>query len=325
VRAPKDAVVSWRGRPAWLVAGFVVLVVVCAVALPNLAAIYASQTDFVLGGLLSLVGFCFGKAFGRSDDERAVELIRTHHPAVLAALEAELTDKLHRDGVFEDIAVLERDIVSTVQRLSQYYDAQARRPNFLTEAGLLDASLGDLDHASAVLRQVRRHAGQQVEEPPPAQDLADRVLLETARRYLAEGAGRAEESRALLENGSPLTGDAWEIFAVAVSDLVKALRRLDATLGRSGAFPLPEELYVIGEYVEAARRRAAEFDASLLAGGTTRPALLLVMYDDLAKASSLLVGLQRKRAAPGMESIYARDSEALPDGTPSAAPATDGR
>src|SRR5918997_1851596 len=60
----------------WIVLGLAALIILAVVALPNLLSIYNSQKDFVVGSMFALVGFLFGKAFSRTHEQKALELIR---------------------------------------------------------------------------------------------------------------------------------------------------------------------------------------------------------------------------------------------------------
>ena len=63
-----------RSQYVWALLGLAVLVFAAVVAADNFEAIYASQKDFVVGSLLSLTGFCFGRALSRTQEQRAFRL-----------------------------------------------------------------------------------------------------------------------------------------------------------------------------------------------------------------------------------------------------------
>src|SRR5215468_8342965 len=100
-----------QSQYVWGLFGLAVLAFTLAVAATNLQAIYQAQKDFIVGSLLSLTGFCFGKALSRTQEQRAIELIRTAPTkAVEIALTAERIERLHRDGVFQRLSLLARNL-----------------------------------------------------------------------------------------------------------------------------------------------------------------------------------------------------------------------
>ncbi len=137
----------------------VVLVFIAVVAADNLQSIYAAQKDFVVGSLLSLTGFCFGRALSRTQEQRAIELIRTAPTeAVEIALTAERIERLHRDGVFQRLSLLARNLEAAGERIAEYYDTEARRLDFYRYLPLLRVVLSDLDQARANIVGIERVA-----------------------------------------------------------------------------------------------------------------------------------------------------------------------
>jgi hypothetical protein len=155
-----------QSQYAWGLLGVVVLAFTLAVAATNLQAIYQAQKDFIVGSLLSLTGFCFGKALSRTKEQRALELIQTAPTeAVAAALRIDRRVSLHNDGVFQRLSLLARDLEAATARISEYYDTEARRPYFYRSLPLLRVALEDLDRANANIIDVEQILGAAVESP----------------------------------------------------------------------------------------------------------------------------------------------------------------
>jgi hypothetical protein len=143
---------------AWLMLGFAVLVLIAVVALSDLQTIYQSDKDFIVGSLLSLVGFCFGKAFSRTQEQKAIEIIRTARDgAVDGVLKEEMSVRLHRDGVFEELSVLARNVDAALERLGEFCDSQCRIPDFYRRARLLQVALDDLDKTGSSVIRLQRY------------------------------------------------------------------------------------------------------------------------------------------------------------------------
>src|SRR5262245_18846685 len=120
-----------RSQYVWAILGLVVLVITLLLALPNLQSIYDAQKDFTIGSLLSLTGFCLGRALSRTEEQRAIEYIRTSpSAAVAAALREEQIERLHVDGVFQRLALLSRNLEAAGERIAEYFDTEARRLDF---------------------------------------------------------------------------------------------------------------------------------------------------------------------------------------------------
>ncbi len=276
-----------QSQYVWALLGLVVLVLTLVLALTNLQSIYQAQKDFIVGSLLSLTGFCFGKALSRTQEQKAVELIRTAPTrTVVAALEMDRTARLHADGLFQQLSLLARNLEAAVDRISEYYDSQARRADFYRHLPLLRVALDDLDKANGNVINAGQILAPAPEGPAYAVSPAARLSLTSIRRDLRESLGRRDQSyewfAARLER--PANSEFWDVFDVMTSDALKADRLLDALLGQHVAFP-PEELLVttIG-YLAAAIRRANEVGKILHSMQIEKPKIFDVMAEDLDKA-----------------------------------------
>lgn len=133
----------------WATTGVLLVVLTFALAYDNLRSMYASADDFVVGSLLSLAGFCMGKAFTRTQEMKALELIREPTPATKHALEAEMTRRLHESRIDAQLSVLLRHIDAASDRLSEYFSAQAGLVDLGRQYSVLTVALDDLDLAKA--------------------------------------------------------------------------------------------------------------------------------------------------------------------------------
>ncbi|RSM79379.1 hypothetical protein DMH04_32020 [Kibdelosporangium aridum] len=96
-----------RSQWMWATMGVVTAITIAALAFANLREVYNSQKDFVVGLLASLAAVCFTKAFSRTRETHAVELIREDRPGsglVAEALDGVVRKRLDRKGVFEATA-----------------------------------------------------------------------------------------------------------------------------------------------------------------------------------------------------------------------------
>jgi len=276
-----------RSQYSWALLGFVVFILTLILALTNLQSIYEAQKDFIVGSLLSLTGFSFGKALSRTQEQKAIELIQTAPTgAVVAALERERTGRLHADGLFQQLSLLARNLETAVDRISEYYDAQARRPDFYRHLPLLRVALDDLDKANGNIVNAGQILGPMAERPSYAISPAARLSFTSIRRDLRESLGRRDQSYEWFAARLERLGNTefWDVFDVMTSDALKADRLLDALLGQYVAFP-PEELLVttIG-YLTAAIRRANEVGKILHSQQIEKPKIFDVMVEDLNKA-----------------------------------------
>jgi hypothetical protein len=280
-----------RSQQAWAISGLGVLVLISVVAVSNLQSIYDAQKDFVVGSLLSLVGFCFGKAFSRTQEQKAIELIRTARgDAVEGVLEEQISVRLHRDGVFDELAVLARNVDAALERLGQYYDSQCRIPDFYRHAPLLEVALDDLDKtAVSVLRLQHRLGGEAQEKSYPVSP-ATRLTLVSVRRDLREAVGRRDQAYEWFATrlGREAEEEAWDVFAVMTSDMRKGERGLEALLSQHLLFPVDHYLRTTSGYLTAALQRAAEFTDMINGKGIPKPMIMQVMVADLHKAVDVL-------------------------------------
>ncbi|HET6212947.1 MAG TPA: hypothetical protein VFE14_08760 [Micromonosporaceae bacterium] len=297
---PDETSILDRARPsrtqmAWAAIGLAVVVVIADIAFSNLQAIYNSEKDFVVGTLFSLAGFCFGKALNRTQEQRALELITTAPtPKVAAALREEMEVRLHSEGVFAQLSVLERNVDAAVNRLSEYYDSQARELQFYRHAPLLRVALDDLDKAAANVVLLRRTLGASTMGPEYVMSPAMRLTLIRIRRDLREAIGRRDQAYEwFAERLSPDTAeDVWDVFAVMTADILKADRSLEALLGEHISFPIEEYLHTINGYLLAACSRAKEFEAVLAEREVGKPTIFDVMVSDLTLAGEAVTQLE---------------------------------
>ncbi|HEY3140865.1 MAG TPA: hypothetical protein VGJ86_07035 [Acidimicrobiales bacterium] len=291
VRAQRVAKSVSSLQQGWALAGLSTLLVVSVVASSNLNEIYNSQKDFVAGSLLSLAGFCFGKAFSRTQEQKALELIRgAPTDAVSDALEQETRASLHDRGVFETLTRLERDLQAGSERITEYYDAHCRNIEHYSAMALLRVALDDLGKALWSAMELR--AALNADGPPmeayqidPSVRLA---LIHIARDY-REAIGRRDQAydwyRLQLDNREDAC---WDVFAVMTSDMLKGERLLSALLGKSVPSPPEEYLRMIDGYVRASIGRAQEFMQLTAGNSFTPPKVFDVMLQDLNTALSAI-------------------------------------
>jgi hypothetical protein len=253
----------------WAVPGLVVVIITAAIATPNLQEIYNAQTDFVVGSLLSLAGFCFGKATNRTARE--------------------MLDRLHSRGTFEQLAKLERNVEATVDRLAEYYDSQARSLDFYRNAPLLRVAVDDLDKAAANLVQLRTSLGE-ADRPRWQLPPSSRLALICIRRDLREAMIRRDQTyeRLALQLGDPAGQEAWDVFAVVTGDLLKAAWNLEALLGQHIAFPPDESIHKVIEYLAAARNRGTQFIEAVRKCELVPPKVFEIMISDIENALQAL-------------------------------------
>lgn len=285
-----------RGRPlpplqqGWAIAGLSTLVLVAVVASSNFNEIYKSQKDFVAGSLLSLAGFCFGRAFSRTHEQKALELIRgAPTPQVSAVLQKEARASLHDRGVFESLTRLERDLQAANDRISEFYDARCRGIRDFSEVAILRVALDDLDRALSTAMDLR--GGLDASEagvPHYVLDPAVRLeLLNIARDY-REAIGRRDQACAWYgERLDRQNEETWDIFEVMTSDMLKGERLLSALLARSVLYPPEQYLRLIAGYIHASIKRAHEF-VNATDQMTGQPKIFDVMLQDLNKGASAI-------------------------------------
>ena len=287
-----------RSQYIWTILGLAVLIVTSVLAFSNLQSIYAAQKDFTVGSLLSLTGFCFGRALSRTQDQRAIELIRTSpsHP-VEEALKEEQLERLHRVGVFQRLALLARNLEAAAERIAEYYDTEARRPDFYRYLPLLRVVLSDIDQARGNIVGIERVLGGIHGTTGPEGDRGGYTIPATARlalaslqRDLRESLSRRDQAYEWLvaRHQQSAPQELWDVFATMTSDTLKADRLLDLLLGQYVAYPPREVVATTLGYLAAAFTRANEVEAILTAQSIAEPKIFDVMKQDLAKARDAL-------------------------------------
>ncbi|WP_406037332.1 hypothetical protein OG799_22605 [Micromonospora sp. NBC_00898] len=285
-----------RSQVIWLTVGLADLVFIAVVAFSNLQTIYDSQKDFLVGTLFSVAGFCFGRAFSRTQEQRALEMISTPTEAVDRVLRRKMEERLHDEGAFRTLSVLDRDIEAAVGRLSEYYDSQARRLQFYRHAPLLRVALDDLDKAAANVATLRAtlDGGKQA-RPDEGIPVSIRLDLMRTRRDLHEAIGRRDQAYEWLAGRMGADAhEAWDLFAVMTADMLKGDRMLEALGGQRIAYPVPEYLRTVHGYLAAALLRAEEFERVLAQHEIAKPTIYNVMIADLTSACTILSELVPK-------------------------------
>jgi hypothetical protein len=206
----------------------------------------------------------------------------------VSALREEAEASLHVQGVFEQLALLQRNVMSAAERLSEYFDLQCRMHDFYKSAPLLRVTLDDLDKTTVNIVALWKILRPSVDAAGYAMSSTARLALISVRRDLREALGRRNQAyewfASRLDSGS--SESAWEVFAVMSSDIFKADRTLDDLLSQYVPFPLDQYARMVSDYVEAATRRAAEFRDAIHSAGITEPAVFDVMISDLTKAAA---------------------------------------
>lgn len=285
-----------RSQVIWLTVGLADLVFIAVIASSNLRNIYNSQKDFLVGTLFSVAGFCFGRAFSRTQEQRALEMIGAPTEVVDRVLRRKMEERLHEEGAFRTLSVLDRDIEAAVGRLSEYYDSQARRLQFYRHAPLLRVALDDLDKAAANVATLRAtlDAGKQT-NPDEGIPVSIRLDLMRTRRDLREAIGRRDQAYEwLADRLGTEAQEAWDLFAVMTADMLKGDRMLEALGGQRIAYPLPEYLRTVHGYLAAALLRAEEFERTLVEHDIAKPTIYNVMIADLSSACTILSELVPK-------------------------------
>jgi hypothetical protein len=316
---PRLSVGLSRKQFGWTVTGIVVVVVIAVLAFANLQEIYNSQKDFIVGLLASFAGFCFAKAFSRATEEKALQFIHETSSGPVAdavvekalalihsapegpirrALDEALRQRLDQQGFFENIALLERNIDAAQDRISEYYHAQAQNLDFHRDAPLLRVVLDDLDNISVNAVRLRRVYGKSIDMRDYRIAAKERLTLVSVRRDLRESIRRRTEAyeRLLSTPDGTIPREVWDIFAVMTADILKADRVLDTLLSQHIRFPPEDCLRNSVDYLEAALRRAKEFESSL--DGITVPKVFSVMLSDLTSARTSLQRLDLPDVIP---------------------------
>jgi hypothetical protein len=265
------------GQWAWAVSGIAIVVLVAVIAYPNLASIFNSQRDFVVGSLFSVAGFSFAKAFSRTRGQRALEALRD-------------------EGIYEYVSLIDRNIRAGTERLSEYHDVECRDLDFYRNAGLLRVVLDDLDKATANIMDLRRALGVEVvaDHRIPS---AVRLNLISVRRDLREALGRRDQAYEWLATRLDRTdSEKWDMFAVMTSDVHKAALTLDSVLSTHISYPPVEYVRTVLGYLDAALARAGQFAdevRSVPAVGSV-PIIYEVMMSDLRSALDHLRNIEQR-------------------------------
>jgi hypothetical protein len=197
-------------------------------------------------------------------------------------------------GVFERISVLERNLEAAVDRLTEYYNSQCRKPDFYRDAPLLKVALSDLDKAAADVSELANIVGMPIGVPGYAPSAALRLELKGLGRDLREAVGRRDQAYEWFRSRLDRQGyeEAWEVFAVMTSDILKADRMLEALLSQYITARPEEYMRSIAGYVDAALRRAWEFEEGIQDSEVSKPKIFDIMIEDLSTALRALKALQ---------------------------------
>lgn len=289
-----------RAQQAWTIAGLAILVLVAIVAFPNIQAIYRAEGDFIVGSLFSLAGFAFAKATSRAQEDKALELIRTAPtPRVLNVLEKEADARLRASGAHDHLAVIQRNIDVAMERLSEYYDGEARNLDFYRHSPLLRATLDELDRTSREIFALRRILNSFTDRPDYALPEEERQKLVAGLRHLREAVGRRNQVYENLSRRADFreAQGILDILAVMTSDMLKAERRLNEILDRHLTLVPVDALQMTIGYLSAGRNRAEEFRSMLQVRGLEIPATFPVMVADLQNSlESITVTLRTLRS-----------------------------
>lgn len=257
----------------WAIVGLAIVSVVAVIASGNLQTIYKAQPDFVLGSLLALAGFCFAKTFSKVSTRRT------------------FIAHLHEIGAVEQLALLERNVDASIDRLSEYYHTSAQHRDFYRQLALLRVVLDDLDKLSENVTCMRadmlgQKPGRTKHVIPPKAQLTLRVL----HRDVREAVFRRDQlfETLMAEHGDRISRESNDLFAAMTSDLLKADRHLESLLVESVRYPPEEYERLITNYLKAAKERAAEVAESLAAEDIQVPRIFHVMVGDLGKALDAL-------------------------------------
>lgn len=270
--------------------GVVVAITIAALAFSNLREVYNSQKDFVVGLLASLAAVCFTKAFSRTNETNALELIREDRAGPVAeALDEVVRKRLHRKGVFEATALLQRNVEAAQDRLTEYYHAQAQQLEFYKHAPLLRVVISDLDKVLGNTVSLQNGVGRPKDDHREYDIAAKaRHMLVSILRDLRESVKRkdaAYESLRVKDDGY-VSAEAWDVFAVLTGDLLKAELILESLLCEHIRFPPEEALRTAVEYIDAGLKRAKEFKDAI--GEPNCPMVFHIMVADLSSAIDAL-------------------------------------
>lgn len=258
----------------WGLGGLILLVLISAIAYPNLQHIFNDEKDFVIGSLFSLTGFCFAKALTRDRGEKALEILRD-------------------TGAFEQIALVERNVRAATERLASYHDLQCRDPEFYRNASLLRVALDDLDKSVTNIADLRMTLGISPGQMYPiAPEI--RLSLIAVRRCIHEGLVRRDQAYEwLLPQLSTEDRESWDLFAVMTADVQKASLTLESLLSQYVTFPPGEYVRTILGYLRAALRRCELFRET----APVTPRIFTVLEEDLQHAIEDLANVETRLAS----------------------------
>lgn len=287
-----------RAQVVWAVAGAGVLIAVAVMARGSLYKIYDVQPDFVLGCSLAISTFCFTRAFSRNSVDVALQLIREGTvPEVSEALERVHQEKLHREGVHEQVALLIRNLAAATSRAVEYYDLQTRWPRFHLTAPHLMVVMQDLDDAMFNAAQIGQAVGSRESQLPcyPIPEQVRSMLRDTLRDLHEAVARRNETYEALAAQfDAPDEVELWGAFTVMTSDSFKALRDLEALLGKYIHTPPKDRIASLRGYVAAATLRARTVEQMTNArADLTFPPALTILLEDLENVGAKLERVQQ--------------------------------
>lgn len=231
-----------RVQTVWAVGGLGVLAAVIVTAQGSLTKIFDAESDFVLGGMLALTGFCFAKAFSRTGVNTALAMIREGKTSEVAEeLEDELVERLHID-----LALVKQSVLAAGRRTSEFYDLQSKNP-------LLQVILHDLDEALARVISLERAVGSPEAQSTSTLTADARSGLGDVLRDVREAVQRRNEAYEALapQVETKPSDDLWGTFAVLTSDILKALRGLEALTAKCLIYSPDDRLAAVSGYLAA--------------------------------------------------------------------------
>ncbi|WP_157641437.1 hypothetical protein [Longispora albida] len=283
----------------WALAGLVVLMFIIPVTVHNLQEIYRSQKDFVVGLAFSAASFCFGRAYSRRSEQEAIHLVQSPTPEVERALREETFAWLARRGVFAESSVLGRNLEAACERLGEFYDLQAGHAGFHQTMPVLKVAISDVERAR------RNVVALDLMLDPDRQDRHEgmpegvRLRLLSAGRDLAAANDRRDKVHTwLLDALPPEEQEAMPLFLVMTSDVLKALRGLDAALNNDTGQALAEQLTVVRDFLLVAAERTEELAQLLGVLRLPPPQIFRVMDADIRHASQGISGILAAGARP---------------------------
>jgi hypothetical protein len=272
---------------------------ISAIALSNLQSIFEAEKDFVVGSLLSLVGFCFGKALSRTQEENALQMIRAgSNLAVEAALQEKFLERLNAQGFPQEVALLRNNVDASIRNLLDHHDKQASMVRMCRDINMVNDVLGQLDRVLSSVINLQKLVGEDVVE----YRVSDRWIhsLPGIHRDIKEAVNRRDQVYELLRGElDPETHtDIWEIFAVMTSDILKAVQLLEGVLKKNVLTAPETQLRVIVGYLRAGIRRARNFEEAVAETAVRTPQIFTIMVEDLVEAHRKLEELTEHDLLP---------------------------